>query len=65
MDLLVVGLIAFAAYWVGWWVGRTDRPGPAPWPDAEDCEPLTSFEQRFLSHLPTHDDPWGPGRRGR
>ena len=37
MDLLiVVGLIAFAAYWVGWWVGRTDRPAPPLWPDAEN-----------------------------
>ena len=36
MDLLVVGLIAFAAYWIGWAVGRTDRPEPPPWPAAED-----------------------------
>ena len=66
MDLLVVvGLLVFVAYWAGWWVGRTDRSAPPPWPEAEDCEPLTPLERRILPCLPTHDDPWGPGRRGR
>ena len=57
MDLLVVGLIAFAAYWTGWAVGRRDRPAPPPWPEAEDCEPLTPLARRILPYLPTHDGP--------
>ena len=52
MDLLIaVGLLVFAAYCVGWWVGRTDRTVPPPWPEAEDCEPLTPLVRRLLPRL--------------
>lgn len=55
VDVVVVGLIAFAAYWVGWAVGRRDQPKPPPWPAAEDCEPLPLLARRILPYLPSHD----------
>ena len=60
--LIVVGLIAFAAYWAGWWVGRTDRPAPPSWPEAEDCEPLGPLERRILPYVSLHDLPVIPRR---
>lgn len=56
MDPVTVALIAFAAYWVGWAVGRGERPDPRPWPAAEDCEPRPPLARRILPHLPTHDE---------
>ena len=53
MDLLAVALMALAAYWTGWAVGRRDRPEPTPWPAAEDCEPLPPLVSRILPYLPT------------
>jgi hypothetical protein len=57
VDLLFVGLMTFAAYWVGWAVGRSERPDPPPWPEAEDCEPLSPLVRRILPYLPTQDGP--------
>ena len=58
MDLLiVVGLLVFVAYWTGWAVGRSDRPASPPWPEAEDCEPLTPLERRILPYVRLHDLP--------
>ena len=55
MDLLVVALVVFAAYRIGWAVRRRERPDPRPWPAAEDCEPLPPLVRRILPYLPTHD----------
>ena len=58
MDLLVVvGLLVFAAYWVGWAVGRRERPVPPPWPEAEDCAPLSPLERRILPYVRLYDLP--------
>ena len=63
MDLLIaVGLIVFAAYWAGWRVGRTDRLAPPPWPEAEDCEPLSPLERRILPYVRLNDLPDLPRR---
>lgn len=46
--MIVVALIALAAYWIGWAVGRGDRPEPS-WSEAEDSEPLPPLVRRILA----------------
>ena len=62
VDLLVVALIAIAVYCVGWALGWRDRPAPPPWPEVEDCEPLSPLARRILPYLPLPDLPDMPRR---